>query len=80
MTLINWLLKLKMHVNTYILFEFFCIKIQYEFFIFLRDFAECMETRHLFCCFSIFFCNISEKTEYFNIKFVSLQCKNTNQY
>jgi len=27
-----------------------------------------------------FFCNILEKTRYFNIRFVSLHYKNTNQY
>jgi hypothetical protein len=39
----------------------------------------CMKTRYFFC-FLYFFCNISEKIRCFNTGFVSLQCKNANQY
>jgi len=44
-------------------------------FLFLRDLAVCIKTKHL-----IFFIFVLTKTRYFNIKFVSLQYKNTNQY
>ena len=37
-----------------------------------------MKTKHLFYIYN--FCNILEKTGYFNTKFISLQYKNTNQY
>jgi len=46
-------------------------------FLFLRDLAVCMKTKHfIFIFLYIFFM----KTRYFNTGFVSLQYKNTNQY
>jgi len=38
MTLINWLLKLKMHANTFFLILFF-MKIQYEIYIYIYIYA-----------------------------------------
>jgi hypothetical protein len=39
MALINWLLKLKMHANTFFLILFF-MKIQYEIYIYMQHFKE----------------------------------------
>jgi hypothetical protein len=44
------------------------------FYLFLRDLVVCMKTKY------IFFSSVSTKTGYFNIGFVSLCYKNTNQY
>ena len=65
MTLINWLLKLKMYANTFFLILFF-MKIRYEIYIYIYIY--------------IYICNISKKIMYFNTRFVFLQYKNTNQY
>jgi hypothetical protein len=77
MALINWLLKLKMHINTYFLNFCFGMKIRYEIFYI---FERLDQIRYEDKIFLFFFCNISEKTKYFNTKFVSLQYKNMNQY
>jgi hypothetical protein len=50
------------------------MKIQYDFFIIVF-----LETWRMYEN-KIFFFNVLKKTGYFNIEFVSLQYKNTNQY
>jgi hypothetical protein len=60
----------------HIFLNFYCIKIQYDFF-YLIDLVVCMKTRLFFIDI---FCNISKKIGYFNIGFVFLQYKNANQY
>ena len=74
-TLINRLLKLKMHVDTYTFFDVNTIRI---FLIVFRALAVCMKTKHIYIY--IYICNILKKTGYFNTGFVSLQYKNTKQY
>jgi hypothetical protein len=62
-------------------FEFFCMKIQYETFYIFERLGRMHENKTFFFCFSKYcFCNISEKIGYFNIGFVFLHYKNTNQY
>jgi hypothetical protein len=74
MALINWLLKLKMHANTYFFFKFYFIwkyDMKYFFYIFER-LGHIHENKTFFSFLFSFFCNILEKTKYFNIGFVSL--------
>jgi hypothetical protein len=52
--LINWLLKLKMHANMYLLKAFFfCMKVLYDFYIFER-LSRMHENKIFFLCFSIY--------------------------
>jgi hypothetical protein len=78
-TLINRLLKLKMHVDTYTFFDVNTIRI---FLIVFRALAVCMKKKYLFIYIYIYIyiCKILKKTGYFNTGFVSLQYKNTKQY
>jgi len=75
-TLINWLLRQKMHAKTYFL-EFFCMKIRCDFVFYLWETLLYAWKQNFYI---FFFCNISEKTGYFNTGFAFLQCKNANQY
>jgi hypothetical protein len=83
MALINWLLKLKMHANTFFFWILFCMKIWYETFYIFERLGPMHENKTFF--FHILFSNISEKIEYLILDlyfywFVFLQYKNTNQY
>ena len=50
-------------------------------FFFIFEKLGCMHDNKIyFFGFIIFFCNVLTKTMYFNIGFVSLRYKNTNQY
>jgi hypothetical protein len=79
MALINWLLKLKMHANTLFLIFLYENTI-WIFYIFERLDHMHENKNYFFFVFPYIFWNISEKTEYFNTRLVSLHYKNTNQY
>jgi hypothetical protein len=64
MALINWLLKLKMHANTFFLILFF-MKIQYEIYMYV-------------CIYIYIYIYID--MQHFKENCVFLQYKNTNQY
>jgi len=83
MALINWLLKPKMHANTYLFYVLFLMKIRYKFLYFFEKLSRMHENKISFNCFLFkknLFAIFQKKIEYFNTGFASLQCKNTNQY
>jgi hypothetical protein len=69
-----------MHAKTYFKFFLFSVcKYDMIFFFYLWETGPYAWKQDIFFCF-IIFCNVSMKTGYFNIRLVSLQYKNTNQY
>ena len=52
------------------------MRLQYDFFLSLRNLVVCMKTKHFVCVRNFY--NVSMKTGYFNTNFVFLQYKNTN--
>ena len=70
-------IKAKMHTkNIFLKFSLLYSNTICFIYLFLRDLAVCMKTKHFFIIFS----NVLTKTGYFNTGFISLQYKNTNRY
>ena len=73
------LLKPKMHVKTYFIFEIFYVVWDYSMiFFFIFEKLGRMHENKAFCVCVYNFYNVSMKTGYFNTNFVFLQYKNTN--
>jgi len=77
MTLINWLLKLKMHINTYFLNFCYGLKIRYENFYIFERLGRMRENMIFFLYFFVIF---YRKPGILIHDLYFLQYKNTNQY